>query len=809
MKTRLMLFVLLAANLPGLLQAQLGRQSELTTGDVDYEFKLTVEHLALNSRWLGVAPREVRWAPDGSEVYFRWREDPKHDQLAETDPWYAVDRRGRTLRQLSPTEVQRLPDANLQWSGDRERAAWILQGTLFVWSRPAGTRPVYTASTLGRLQMSFDGSRVLFATQGLASNGLRRGDRWSYEFDSGHVRKLAEVVDKDDKEAKKTEAGKWIQAEELALIQTVEKRKRDRETRQALQRQRQPFRPQEIPISKDEQAYGLQLSPDGRFVTFLWSKDPSSEHRTQYLEVINEDGYAVAKDARPKVGEPLPEYKMGIVKVDPARDPQEVEIQWVDDGIDRPTIIHGPYWNPQGTHALVQILSLDHKDRWIALLDLENGQVKVLDHQHEDTWIGGPLVGGRWRPGFLQWLPEGDAFGFFSTASGWSMLYLGHADGRIQQLTDGSWEVRDAELSGDGKSWHLTTSREHPGEEQFYLLPARGGQLVRITQSEGKHRVAVSPDGRRLALLSVNEHSLPDLYLLGNEPGATPIQITKSGTDEFYRYAWVDSEIVSFPDAGGNETWARVWNPPTEANRAAVVYAHGCGECAQAVDKGWTRISARLYANFLHQRGYTAASIDYRGSSGYGHRNRTYAFRQMGISDIDSGLALLDILVERYRVDRRRIGVYGGSYGGFFTIMSLLRNPGRYAAGVALYPVTDWAHYNHGYTSRILNGSPASDPEAYRQSSPVYYADNLQDALQIQHGLVDPNVQVQDSFRLAQILTEKKKEFDLVVYPMEDHGWDEVSTRRDSFRRMTNWFDRYLLADEPNPMTSSAGQFQP
>ena len=127
---------------------------------------------------------------------------------------------------------------------------------------------------------------------------------------------------------------------------------------------------------------------------------------------------------------------------------------------------------------------------------------------------------------------------------------------------------------------------------------------------------------------------------------------------------------------------------------------------------------------------------------------------------------------------RRRIGVYGGSYGGFFTLMSLFRHPGAYAAGVALYPVTDWVHYNQGYTSRILNGSQLDDEEAYRVSSPVYYADGLEDALQIQHGLVDGNVQIQDSFRLAQMLIEKQKDFDLVVYPVEDHGWDDRQGRR-------------------------------
>jgi dipeptidyl aminopeptidase/acylaminoacyl peptidase len=111
----------------------------------------------------------------------------------------------------------------------------------------------------------------------------------------------------------------------------------------------------------------------------------------------------------------------------------------------------------------------------------------------------------------------------------------------------------------------------------------------------------------------------------------------------------------------------------------------------------------------------------------------------------------------------------------------------------ALYPVTDWAHYNDGYTARLLNGAPYDDEEAYRRSSPIYYADGYERGLQIQHGLVDNNVQTQDSFRLVQMLMEKKKPFDFMIYPVEPHGWRQESSRRDSYWRMTRWLNQELL----------------
>lgn len=794
----LALLALLAA--PGAASAQLRAQSELTAADADPGFRITLDHLGGGPRVFGLAPRDLRWSPDGEALFFRWREDPAPGQLADDDPWFRVDRAGSQLVELDEFEVREVPGADLVRSRDGAVAAWTREGTLFVWTRDDGARSIYSgAKGAGAVRVRPDGSAVLFATSGLSPNASEHGDLWEFRPDSGLLRQVAVVVaEKEDPEGQPA----WLEAQQLELLDVVRDRKAREERREALRRTRRTAGPQAVPVPEGERALDLRLSPDGRFIVFRARKDPPKAKRTSYMEFVNLSGEATPKDARPKVGDALPSWRMGIVRVDPATAPEDIEVRWVDDGVEAATVLHGPEWSPDGRHAAVQVLSMDHKQRWIGLLDLEAGSVRTVDHQTEETWIGGPLVVGRWSPGYVEWLPDSEAFAFGSMATGWAMLQLANPDGETTALTEGAFEVRRAELAPGGDSFLLTTSREHPGEEHLYRLPARGGSLERITTGEAMHSWAVSPDGTRIASVRQSLTELGDLYLMDLEPGAEPLRVTKSGTDAFYRVAWADSEIVEYDLPDGTTAWARIWEPPAGAARGrtpAVVYAHGCGECAQAVVKGWARSGSIVYANYLRQQGYASASVDYRGSSGYGHANRTYAYRQMGVSDIDSALPLLDLLVEQHGVARNRIGVYGGSYGGFFTLMSLFRHPGAYAAGVALYPVTDWVHYNQGYTSRILNGSQLDDEEAYRVSSPVYYADGLADALQIQHGLVDGNVQIQDSFRLAQILIEKQKDFDFVVYPVEDHGWDEVSTRRDSYRRMTTFFDRHLRGGAAEP----------
>jgi dipeptidyl aminopeptidase/acylaminoacyl peptidase len=185
-------------------------------------------------------------------------------------------------------------------------------------------------------------------------------------------------------------------------------------------------------------------------------------------------------------------------------------------------------------------------------------------------------------------------------------------------------------------------------------------------------------------------------------------------------------------------------------------------------------------------------NLDYRGSRGYGRDFRTGIYRQMGETEIKSALAAVEVLVKQYNVDRSRIGIYGASYGGFFTLMALFKHPGVFAAGAAHAPVTDWAHYNHGYTTRILN-NPFDDSQAYEQSSPIYFAEGLKDHLLITHGVQDDNVHFQDSVRLAQRLMELRKDnWDLIPYPVEPHGFQQDYSRLDELRRRVKLFDRVL-----------------
>jgi dipeptidyl aminopeptidase/acylaminoacyl peptidase len=199
-----------------------------------------------------------------------------------------------------------------------------------------------------------------------------------------------------------------------------------------------------------------------------------------------------------------------------------------------------------------------------------------------------------------------------------------------------------------------------------------------------------------------------------------------------------------------------------------------------------------MFNQYLASKGYVVLDMDYRGSAGYSRDWRTAIYRWMGGRDLQDEVDGSKYLTKEYGIDPERIGMYGGSYGGFMTLMAMFTTPDVFAAGAALRPVTDWAAYNNGYTSAILN-LPQNDPEAYRRSSPIYFANGLKGHLLICHGMVDTNVNFQDTVRLVQKLIELRKEnWSVAPYPVENHGFVEPTSWADEYKRIFKLFEETL-----------------
>jgi dipeptidyl aminopeptidase/acylaminoacyl peptidase len=444
-------------------------------------------------------------------------------------------------------------------------------------------------------------------------------------------------------------------------------------------------------------------------------------------------------------------------------------------------------WSDDGQRAAMLARSADNKDRWVMLLDPATGKTRVVATVHDDAWVDGP---GAFT---LGWMPDNRSVYFISERDGFSHLYAVSTEGgEPRQLTSGNFEVSDVRLSDDKTRFYFTSSEGSFFERHLYTMPTSGGARTRVTSMAGMNQTDVSPDERTLAVIRSFSNKPPELYLEPATPGAQAKQVTTSPLPEFSTYNWIDPPIVDFKARDGATVYGHLYKPANWRGGAAVIFVHGAGYL-QNVHKGWSNYYREyMFHHLLMERGFLVMDIDYRGSAGYGRDWRTGIYRFMGGKDLTDHVDAVRYLVAQHGVDPKRVGVYGGSYGGFITLMAMFTEPDVFAAGAALRPVTDWAHYNHPYTSNILN-LPQSDREAYERSSPIYHAAGLRGALLICHGMVDTNVNFQDSVRLAQKLIELRKEnWELAPYPVEDHSFERETSWADEYKRILRLFENNI-----------------
>jgi dipeptidyl aminopeptidase/acylaminoacyl peptidase len=363
-----------------------------------------------------------------------------------------------------------------------------------------------------------------------------------------------------------------------------------------------------------------------------------------------------------------------------------------------------------------------------------------------------------------------------------------------ETLTQGSFEIHSVQLAKDRNHFYISANKTHPGNRDFYKFEISSRTWQPIFTIKGYHDVAISPDEKQLAIRYSSATKPWELYIAPNSlNNPTLSQITYSTTDKFKNYSWKSPEVISIKGSDNKLFYARYYEPKKEIkNGAAVMFVHGAGYLQNAHYYWSNYFREYMFHNLLVDLGYTVIDVDYRASEGYGRDYRTAIYRNMGGRDLEDFIDAKKWLVSQKQIDEKRIGIYGGSYGGFITLMGLLTKPGEFACGAALRSVTDWAHYNHEYTSNILN-YPETDPEAYRKSSPIYFAENLEDPLLMLHGMVDDNVQFQDVVRLSQRFIELgKKDWDLAVFPVENHGFKESYSWYDEYRRIFELFEKHL-----------------
>jgi len=446
------------------------------------------------------------------------------------------------------------------------------------------------------------------------------------------------------------------------------------------------------------------------------------------------------------------------------------------------------HWSDDGSQVALLVRAVDNKDRWIATVDFANASLHSAHRLTDPAWIN-------WSFNDFGWLPDNRTLWFLSEQSGYSQLYTVVPGAAAKAVTEGAWEVSAPILSADGRSFYFLCNRKWPGDYEVCAKDLAGGAVREISALDGVADFALSPDGSQL-LLRYSGSYLPMQAAVVPVSGGAAIKLTDTRTADYKARQWIEPQYVQVPSThGAGVIWAKLYRPATlDPGRKypIVMFVHGAGYL-QNVDAQFPYyFREQMFNNLLVQQGYVVLDMDYRGSAGYGRAWRTAIYRQMGHPELDDYIDGVHWLAANAQGDAAHVGIYGGSYGGFMSLMAMFRAPEVFSAGAALRPVSDWTSYNHEYTSDILN-TPDIDPEAYKTSSPIEYADGLRGHLLIAHGMMDDNVFFQDSVRLAQRLIELRKDhWTLAPYPLERHGFVNPEAWFDEYRRIDELFEQTL-----------------
>jgi len=457
-------------------------------------------------------------------------------------------------------------------------------------------------------------------------------------------------------------------------------------------------------------------------------------------------------------------------------------------------------------HFVFDRTSPDFKRRTTYVADVAGGESRALHEDVKETfWSMTGDAGGGAQPS-----PDKKWIAFLSDRDGWDHLYVMSSSGADAiQITTGHFEAWRPTWSPDSTRIAFDANEpDHPGDRHLGIVTLNGdparATVTMITSGRGTDIAPNwSPDGTRLVYQHTDAHNSADLYVIDASPNSKPIRISNSMPAGIDRSGFVEPELVHYPGPDGKQVPAWLFAPKNldrTKKHPAIVWIHGDG-VNQNYDGWHVQRNYAVYYSFhqyLLQKGYVVIAPDYRGSIGYGSAWRDGVYMDVGGNDAKDAWMVANYLKTLGYVDTERVGVWGLSYGGFFTLIAVTDQPKLFRAAVDVAGVADYAMYYedpyHGGWTASRIGTPDQNPAVYAQASPISHVDRLERPLLVLHGTADVNVPYLHSVRLIDELMKKGKG-DLVTfmtYPGEFHYFTREHVLRDAWHRVEQFFDAHL-----------------
>lgn len=526
-------------------------------------------------------------------------------------------------------------------------------------------------------------------------------------------------------------------------------------------------------------------SPDSEHIAFMRFDDT----RVPVFPIYQAEGrYGKLQETRyPKSGDPNPEVKIGIASAESG------EVSWADFDEKQDQYFGTPYWRPDGQALWVQWMNRGQDRLVIYELDLPGESKQEIYTEEQDTWI---QLDDDNR---LHFLEDEQGFLLMSDKSGWMHIYHYSVEGKLLgQLTSGEWTVTAIDHTDAKNGWiYFTARKENSTRHDLYRVKLNGGDLQRLTFGDYTHKVLLSPDASYFITIYGNA-STPDRMALVRGNGEVVRELGDSKGPHFSEYNLAKTELLRVKIPDGFALPLRVtWPVHLDKTRKypVLISIYG-GPNAGTVYDGWRfDRESQVWAS----EGLIQVSMDHRGSGHFGKAGQNYLYRNLSHWELADYTEAVKWLLDEYPfIDSSKIMISGFSYGGYMTCMALTKGSDVFTHGIAGGSVTDWHLYDTHYTERFMD-TPEENPEGYKSSAVMTYANRYKGMLRIVHGTADDNVHEQNSLQLVSALEDTGRSFEYMPYPGAKHGWRNLPAKWNHFQAENRRFIYQHLLERPVP----------
>lgn len=525
-------------------------------------------------------------------------------------------------------------------------------------------------------------------------------------------------------------------------------------------------------------------SPDSKHIAFMHFDDSPVPVFPIYV-IKDQHGY-LENERYPKAGDKNPYVKVGIVSVD------NPKTTWADFNEKDDQYFGQPMWTPDG-RLWVQWMNRGQDNLKIYEVDQSSGSKKEIYTEKQDTWIDLDETAR------VEFLPSGKAFILKSDKDGWENLYLHDMTGKqLNQITTGNfWGTAILKVDEKAKQVYVRARKENSARFDVYRVGLDGKGLTRLSFGDYSFdQVNLSPNGKYF-FATYSNVSTPAKIALVDAKGKIIRELADSKGADFDAYNIPKTELKRVKSADGQFdlpvliTYPINFDPNKKYPVLVSIYG---GPNAGTVYDRWRPVGGTT--QWWAQEGMIQVSFDNRSSGHFGKKGLNYIHRKLGLNEIQDYMDCARWMRAQPWVDSNKIAITGGSFGGYMTCMALTYGADVFNYGVANSSVTDWQFYDTHYTERFMD-TPQENPEGYKQTSVMTYADKYKGMIRIIHGTSDDNVHMQNSLVLINKLQDLKKDFEFMVYPSERHGISGLKGQHNQLEAYKFYYE--FLLNKPMP----------